>query len=107
MVTEARAAGSGPKTEGLSWASVFPGPETTGALRKPRNDRTSGGARQNKKGSGPVPFILQEGKLRLREETDLLKIYPDLPSQRHNPVLLCSHSETRSGTLLEALQISM
>lgn len=54
-----------------------------------------------------MPFVLQEGKLRLREETDLLKIHPDLPSQRQSPVLLCSHSETRSGTLLEALQISM
>lgn len=35
VVTEAGAAGSGPETEGLSWASVSPGPETTVAPRKP------------------------------------------------------------------------
>lgn len=36
-----------------------------------------GGARQNKKGSGPVPFILQERKLRLREETDSRSTQPE------------------------------
>lgn len=58
------------------------------------------------KGPGPVPFILQEGKLRLWEETDLLN-QDHKASQRQGPILLRPRSETMPGSVLEALQISM
>lgn len=39
---------------------------------------------------GPVPFILQEGKLRLWEETDLLKI---LKPARGKAPFSCVHAQ--------------